>query len=180
MNQIIQFAATEAHTESQSLFEALGINVQLLIVQVVSFLILLAILRKFVYPTLIKAIDDRQAKIEASTKAAETAQAKAEKAEADVEKAFKQARKEADAVLETAHKEAAVMLETAETKAKKRAEHIVSEARSQLDQDILAAREALRKDTRELVAMATEKIVREKIDATKDAALIDRAIQEAR
>lgn len=180
MDQIVQFAATEGPAQSQNLFEALGIDAQLLIVQVVSFLILLAILRKFVYPTLIKAIDERQAKIEEGSKAAAAAEARAAKSEAEISKMLKEARVQADTIVATAHKEAAVMVEDADSKAKKRAEHIVSEARAQLDQDVREARSALKKETVELVALATETIIKQKIDTKRDAALIENALKEAR
>lgn len=181
MQNLYYLAATEqAHAESGGLFTALGIDWKLLLLQGVAFLILVWFLGKFVYPVLIKAIDERQAAIEQGTKAAEIAQQKAEKAEADVNKMFKQAQAEAESIVSTAHKEAATMIEDAETKAKKRADHIVSEAKAQLDQDVVVARKALRQETTELVALATEKIIREKIDAKRDAKLIETAIKEAR
>jgi len=50
---------------SPGLLQALGIDWKLLVEQGVGFLILVAILGKFVYPALVKAIDDRRATIEA-------------------------------------------------------------------------------------------------------------------
>ena len=70
------------------------------------------------------------------------------------------------------------MITEAEDKAKARAEHVVKDARAQLDVDVRKAREALKKQTVELVALATEKIVKEKLDERKDASLIKDALQE--
>lgn len=179
MMQTLQFAATEAHASDPGLFEALGIDWKLLLLQGLAFLVLVWFLGKFVYPVLTKAIDDRQAKIDQSTKLAEQASKHAEEAEAKVQELLKEARVQADDVLATAHKEASAMLEEAEVKAKKRADHIVSDARAQLDQDVLVARQNLRSETKKLVVMATEKIVKQKIDASSDAKLIDQALKEA-
>jgi F-type H+-transporting ATPase subunit b len=172
------FAAAEA-AGNDSLLGALGIDLRLLVLQIIAFAILVWVLGKFVYPILIRAIDKREQAIADSVKAANEAEQNAEKTQVEIEKLFKQAREESAAIVETAHKEAAVMVKDAEDKAKKRADQIVADARAQLDQDVLKARKALRDEATELVALATEKIVREKVDATKDKALITNALREA-
>jgi len=172
-------AATESSEQSESLFGALGIDWRLLILQLIAFGILLWILKKFVFPYLIRAIDKREKAIAESVAAAQEAEVKAEKAEAEVEKQLKTARKEAAEIVDVAHKEAAAMVAEAEAKAKQRAEQIVSEARAQLEQDIVKARTQLRNETAELVALATEKIVRQKVDAARDKDLITTALKEA-
>lgn len=179
MQTLYILAATET-TASGGLLGTLGIDWRLLLLQGLAFLILVWFLGKFVYPVLNKAIDDRQAAIEQGAKAAEEAKEKAAATEADVNNMFKEARVQADEIVRTAHKEATAMIESAETKAKKRAEHIVSEAKTQLEQDVAAARAALRADTAELVALATERIVKEKVDMKRDSSLIERALKEAR
>ena len=54
----------------------------------------------------------------------------------------------------------------------------MADARTQLDTEVRKAREALKKDTVELVAAATEKIIGEKLDDRKDGALIKAALEE--
>lgn len=179
-NLLYTFASTESAEKSDSLFGALGIDVRLLVLQLVAFGVLFWILKKFIYPHLVKAIDKREKAIAESVAAAQEAEAKAEKAEAEVEKQLKQARKESADIVDIAHKEAAAMVQEAETKAKQRADQIVSEARAQLEQDIVKARTQLRNETAELVALATEKIVREKVDAGRDKDLINTALKEAK
>ncbi len=179
MHTIQFFAASEA-AKNDSLFGALGIDWRTLILQIIAFSILVWILGKFVYPHLIGAIDKREKAIEESVAAAHEAEAKAEQTQKEVEQLFKKAREESAAIVDTAHKEAANMVKEAEAKAKKRAEQIVADARAQLDQDILKARAQLRDEATELVALATEKIIREKIDTKKDKTLIETALKEAR
>lgn len=172
-------ASTEAAHEAASpgLLQALGIDGKLLVEQAIAFLILVAVLGKFVYPALTKAIDARRDQIEAGQKEAKEAAEALEKAEAKVGDMLADARKEADEIIARSHKEAGVMVADAEEKAKTRAEQIVSDARAQLDTDIAKARQALKKDTIELVALATEKIVKEKLDVKKDASLINDALE---
>lgn len=171
-------ASAAAHEESQSLFSALGIDWKLLVEQAIAFLILVLILAKFVYPALMKAVDDRREQVEAASREAKEAEEALAKAEEKVADLLADARKEADDMLTRTHQEANSLIADAEDKAKKRAEQIVADARTQLDVDVRKAREALKKDTVELVALATEKIVGEKLDATKDSHLIKTALQE--
>lgn len=178
MEILTQFAASGG--DGGNLFAAIGIDWKILIFQVISFLVLVWLLAKFVYPIFVKTIDDRQEAIEQSAKAAETAEAHAKEAEDNVKKALKEARKEADDIVATAHKEAVAMTADAEAKSKKQAEYIASEAKEQIKQDIRDARKALKQETTELVALATEKIVKQKVDAKTDKALIESAIKEAK
>jgi F-type H+-transporting ATPase subunit b len=171
-------ATTEAASSSPGLFQALGINVQLFVEQGIAFLLLVLVLKKFVYPALTKAIDDRRAAIEAGLKEAKESQEALEQAESKVAAMLADARKEADDILARTHQEATAVVAEAEGKAKTRAEQIVADARQQLAVDVTKAREVLKKDTIELVALATERVINEKLDPRKDAALVERALKE--
>lgn len=170
------FAATKTEP---GLMGVLGIDWQLLLFQGLAFLLLVWFLKKFVYPPLVKAIDARQDAIEQSAKAAAETETHAKQAEAKVNELLKEARKEADGIVVTAHKEATATAADAEVKAKKQADYIVSEAKEQLQQDIRDARRALRGEATELVALATEKIVKQKVDAQNDKALINASLKES-
>lgn len=163
-----------------NLFQALGIDGKLLIEQAIAFLLLVALLRKFVYPVLIKSIDERRSAIEAGQENAKKSAELLEETEAKVAKMLKEARGNADDVLKRATTEAAGIVSDAEDKAKMRAEQIVKDAHSQLEADVAKARQALKRDTVQLVAMATERIIHEKVDSSKDTQLIDRALSEER
>lgn len=180
INTLQAFAATEEVVENDSLFSALGIDWRLLVLQIIAFGILVWVLKKFVYPPLIRAIDEREKAIAESVSAAQEAEEKAEEAQQKIEQQLKEARTEAATIVDTAHKEASAMVKEAEDKAKKRAEQIVSDARSQLEVEVTKARKALRDETTGLVALATEKIVREKVDTKRDKSLIETALKEAK
>ncbi len=176
MNFLTQFAETEA--AGGDIFSTLGIDWRLLVLQIVAFLILVWALGKFVYPWLMKSVDERQAKIEESVKAAEEAEKKAESAQDEIAKMLKEARSEAKDIVTTAKDEAAAMVSDAEVKAKTRAEKIVRDAHDQLEKDVIAARKTLHNDTLELVALATEKIVGKSVSDTVDKKIIAEAVKE--
>ncbi len=176
------FAAieSEAPAAQQSLFAALGVNWKLLIVQGLAFLVLVAVLRKFVYPVLIKSIDSHRSQIEAGLEEAKKSHLELEKAEAKAADLLAEARKDADAVLARSQQEAAVLLQEAEAKAKVRAERLMADAAVKLDAEVNKARRALKHEAAQLVSQATERILHEKLDSKKDAQLIEQSLSEAR
>lgn len=182
MSLLSQFAVAETHeaTAGGDIFSALGIDWRLLILQVVAFLILVLILGKFVYPRLMKAVDDRQANIEAAAKAAAQAQKAAEENNVKVAELLDDARKEAAEIVNTAKVEAAELVSASEKKAQKSAERIVADAHEQIEKDVASVRKALYNETLELVALATQKVVGASHDKKADGQLIAKAVEDAR
>lgn len=178
MNFLHTFAET-AETDG-GLFGALGIDWRLLILQIVAFLIMVWVLGKFVYPWLMKSVDERQANIEAAAKAAKKAEAAAAESQEETAQLMAQARKEAADIVATAKLEASNLTSATEKKAKLAAEKIVADAHDQLEKDIAAAKRELHNETLELVALATTKVVGETHGAKADQALIKEALKEAK
>lgn len=178
VGMVSYFAATETAT-SGSVLSTLGIDVKLLIFQTIAFLLLLWILAKFVFPKLGEMLEKREKLIEDSVKAAKEAELSAEKSAAETEKLMKSARKNADEIITSAKTEAAGMVEAAEKRSRERAEQIAKDAEAQIQNDVEKAREALKKETIELVAAATEKVVGTAVTATVDEKLIKSAVTEA-
>lgn len=172
-----QFAASE---ESSDILTGLGINGQLVLFQIVAFLVLVFILSKWIFPIFFAIIDKRQAAIEASNHAAVEASKHAEKAQGEIAKLLKQARTEARDIVTTAKEEATAMVQDAEAKGKANAEHIVAEAHNEIAKEVVAAKKALHNETVELVALATEKVVGKAVDASVDAKVIKSALEESK
>lgn len=165
--------------ESAGGVAALGLNWQSFLFQLVTFVIVFVILRQFVLKKLFAVLESRRSTVDDSLKHAAETEKKLKAVEADITVMLGEARKQADDIIAASHKEAVNMVEAAEAKAAKRADHIVAEARAQLANDITKARADLKAETATLIAAATEKIISEKLDAKKDASLIDRALKEA-
>jgi F-type H+-transporting ATPase subunit b len=179
MTFLSQLAAAETTTTNNDLFTALGIDWRLLILQIIAFVILVALLGKFVYPWLMKSVDGRQAAIEATMKATAEAQKAAEANKEAVAELMAEARKEATDIIGTAKLEASEMVSASEAKAQKVAERIVADAHDQLDKDVANARKVLYNDTLELVGLATEKIIAKKLDKKADSELIESVMKAA-
>lgn len=172
--------ANEAAAENPGLLQALGIDWKLLITQGIAFMVLVAVLGKFVYPALIKAIDSRREAIESSLEEAKKVQEDAATAEDKIEKLLVEARKEADEIVKRSQQEAVSIVSEASDKAKTRAESFLKDAHAQLEADVNAARQTLKKDTVGLVVAATERILKDKIDPKKDEKLIIQSLEKDR
>ena len=176
--QTLSHFAAEGAASSGGL-GVLGLNLQSFLFQLITFVIVLLILRKYVFGKLVTTLEARRKAVEDSLKNAAATADELHKTEAHIAEMLKSARAQADDIVAVAHKEASVMVEEAEVKAHKKADHIVSEAQNQLDQEVAKARKAIRQETVQLVAAATEKLIGEKLDAKRDGTLIERALKEA-
>lgn len=172
--------ATHQATEAAGGIAALGLNWQGFLFQLITFVIVLLILRKFVFGKLVGVLEARQKAVEDSLKNAAETEEKLKNAEKTIAGLLADARKEADEVVRASHKEAAQLVEVAESKAVKRADHIVADAKAQLDVEVRKARESLKAETAQLVAAAAGHIIQEKIDPAKDAKIIDAALKQAK
>ncbi|HEY8992267.1 MAG TPA: F0F1 ATP synthase subunit B [Candidatus Microsaccharimonas sp.] len=173
MQELTQAAATT------NIFTSLGIDWQNLILQIVAFLLLVFLLGKYVYPWLMKSVDERQEGIEAAMKATAEAQKSAEANKEAVAELLADARKAANEIIGTAKLESAEMISTSEKKAAAVAERIAKDAHEQLNKDVVNARKVLYNDTLELVGLATEKIIAKKLDMKADGDLIASVVKAA-
>lgn len=182
MNGILLFAEATTAAESTGggdLFGALGIDWRLLILQAVAFLVLVWLLGKYVYPWLMKSVDQRQADLEATAKASHEAQTRLGEVKAEAEHLLAQARKQSQEIVSTAKTEAADLAMASETRARQTAERIASDAHDQLQKDVAAAKRDLYNETLKLVSLTTEKVVAKTHTPADDAELVAALLKES-
>lgn len=156
---------------------AFNINIKAFVFQLVSFLIVLLVLKRYALPPLVKTLDDRKSTLEKSLEQAKQTEETLAKAEAAAEEILSKARAQADEALAESKKAASGMIAEAEDKAAERAAMIVKDAETRLGEEREKLRQELQQEMAELVANATEKIIDEKLDAKQDMSLIERAIR---
>lgn len=143
-----------------------------LIVQIVVFLALWWFTAKFVWPPIVKALDERSKRIADGLAAADKAKSDLAAAEKRVEAEIKQARASAAEVRASGEKQAALLVEDARAEATR----IVSEARKAAEAEAeLAAQRAkdqLREQVATLAVAGAERILRREIDANRHAELL--------
>ena len=143
-----------------------------LIVQMIVFLILVGFTMKFVWPPIVKALDERAKKIADGLSAADKAKAELSNANKRVEEQLQSARKDATQRLADAERLAQSMIEEAKARATEEGAKIIAAAKAEAEQEALKAREALREDVAALAIRAAEQILRREVDANVHAALL--------
>jgi len=155
----------------------LGINWKLLIAQIVNFLILLLVLYKFAYGPVLKMLNDRTKKIEDGIKNAEDAKKKLIELSAREKDVLAKARKEAQGIIKKSEENALKNAKLIEDSAKTQYEKILEEAKAQIEQEKNKAVKEAKSEIAELIVIATEKIIDEKMTNEKDKELISKAIK---
>ncbi|HPE78755.1 MAG: F0F1 ATP synthase subunit B [Chromatiaceae bacterium] len=136
-----------------------------LIAQLVSFAVFVWFTMKYVWPPLVKAMDERKAKIAEGLAAAERGQHEQELAEKRAKDTLHQAKQQAAEIKANAEKQAAMIVEEARDKAKEEGHRQLVAAQAEITQEINKAREGLRAKVAELAVLGAEKILRKEIDA---------------
>lgn len=157
---------------------ALGISGQAFLIQLITFLIVFLMLRQWAFKPIIKMLNQRHDLIEQGVTLGEKMRAQEAKLEADTAKVLHDARRQADVILTDAEAEVRQKIARAEETAQTRAAAIMSEAETQIKHATERERKRLEAEVVELVSDVSEAIIHEKVDAKKDAALIDKAMKE--
>ena len=174
MSPLLQFGAEAASGG----LGALGINLQGFLFQLITFVMVLILLRKYVYGRLIDTLETRRKAVIESLDNAKEAAAELEKTNQKTAELLKEARHEAEQIIATAQKEASAVVEEAEQKASKKADHLLEQAEARIHTDIAAARAHLQRELVGLVTAATEKVLQQKLDTKTDAYLIKKALED--
>ncbi len=149
-----------------------------LIGQLVSFAVFVWFCAKFVWPPLISAMEERQAKIADGLSAADRAAKDLELAQDKAAHQLRDAKKQAAEIVEQANKRSAQIVEEAEDDARAKAEQILKAAEAMVEQETVQAREALRLRVSELAIAGAEKILQSSVDAAKHNELLDKLAAE--
>jgi F-type H+-transporting ATPase subunit b len=129
---------------------------------------------KFVWPPIIKALDERARKIADGLSAADKAKADLATANKRVEAQLSAARDDAAKRLADAERLAHSMVEEAKTRASEEAAKIVAAAKAEAKQESIKAREALRDEVAQLAIKGAEQILRREVNAGVHAELLGR------
>lgn len=173
---IIQHNLHLVATSSASGLGALGIDPKTLIIQLITFVLAYMVLRKWAFGPIVKILNRRREIIEDGVKLGEKMRHDEADLEQKIEKELHRTRAEADQIIGEASATAKQLIRDAETDAKKRADILIKEAQDKTELEVKRIRRRLENEMVNLVAQATSAVLDEKVDAKKDAGLIERAL----
>lgn len=165
---------------SSSGLGALGVDGKAFLIQLITFVLAFLVLKKWAFGPITKMLEERRKTIEAGVNLGE--EMRKDKAALEVKMAdeLAAARTQADGIIAAAQDTSRQAIREAEEKARDKAADILKQADDRITADTKRARKQLEGELVGLISEATEAIIGEKVDAQKDAALIDRALKEQR
>lgn len=141
--------------------------------QLIFFAILIWFVWRFVWPPLMQAIEERQAKIAEGLAAADRSQKDLAVAEERVNELLREARAKANEIIDQAHTRGNQIIDKAKEDAIAEAGRQKALALSEIEVASNRAREELRQRLAVLAVAGAEKLIRREIDANAHKALLD-------
>jgi F-type H+-transporting ATPase subunit b len=149
-----------------------------LIAQLVSFLMLFFLLRKFAWDKILNFIDQRRETIANELARIEEEKQNALKAQAEYEARIKNIEVEAKKIFQAAAEEGARITEELRQKARDEAHGIVENARKAMQFDLNKIRGALKEELVDITIRAAELLIEEKLTEQQDRRIVENFLQE--
>jgi F-type H+-transporting ATPase subunit b len=157
----------------------LGINLPVLIANIVNFLVLLIILRAVAWGPLMKMLDERREKIASSLSAADRVKAEVAESERQAQAQIEQGRREAQQLITQAQEISTRIQEDARRQAQADAEATLARARNEIQLERDTAIADLRREFADLTIAAAEKVIGGSLDRNAHQRLIDEALAQS-
>jgi F-type H+-transporting ATPase subunit b len=154
--------------------EQLGIEPNLLLAQIVNFLIILFVLSKLLYKPILGMLEKRKKEIAAGLELTEKMRAEEEKLNVRKEKVLEEARKEAKTIIEAGKKEADVQAKVIVEAAHETAETIIAKGK----EDVTDLRVNMEKDVRHAAVGIAEAMTTQLLSQVLSAADQHKLIQK--
>jgi F-type H+-transporting ATPase subunit b len=146
--------------------------------QAVVFAILIWFTVKFIWPPLLKAIEDRQKKIAEGLAAAERGQKELQQSHGDAAVIVNEAREKALKIVDKANRRSNEIIDEARVTAISEGQRLVGDARQEVQLEQSRARDALRKDVARLAVAGASRLLEREIDPKAHAELIEKLATE--
>ena len=149
-----------------------------LIIQSVVFVILGWVTMKFIWPPLIRAIDDRRKKIADGLAAAERGHKELQSASGEAQVIVNEAREKALKIVDQANRRSGEIIDEARSTAMSEGQRLVSDARQEAALEQARARDQLRRDVGTLAVAGASRLLQREIDPKAHADLIEQLARE--
>lgn len=133
--------------------------------QTIAFFLFVWFCRAYVWPPIVKALDERRKKIADGLEAANRAEHDLELAQERTAELLKEAKVNSSGIIDQANKRANQIIEEAKDKAREEGNRLKAGAQAEIEQQINQAREQLRAQVAALAVAGAEKILESSVDA---------------
>jgi F-type H+-transporting ATPase subunit b len=146
--------------------------------EILTFMVLVWVTMKYVWPPLTKIMEERQQKIAEGLEAAKRGQYALDTAQKNIAAQLHEAKAKAAVLLDQANRQANNLIEESKIKAQEECAKILAKAKLDIEQEINNTKKELQQQTVDLVIAATEKILKNNIDPRIQKELLDKLITE--
>ncbi len=151
----------------------MGISIPSVLGQMIVFMLFVLFTMKFVWPPIIKAMQEREAKIADGLAAADKAKAALADASSKSEEELKAARAQAQDIVTNANRQAAQLVEKAKADAQAEQDRIIANGQAEVERQAAQARDALRQQVAALAVLGAQQILKREIDAKAHADVLE-------
>jgi len=155
-----------------------GIEPILLLAQIVNFLVILFVLKKFFYKPIVKMLDDRKKKIEESLKNADLIEEKLAQTEERSAAILENARKNAEDLMADAKAEAQRIADAAAVEARASTEETLKKAVEQIQTEREKMQKDLENQTLDLVVATVKKVLGRNLKEAEKKSLTAKSISQ--
>jgi F-type H+-transporting ATPase subunit b len=145
---------------------------------IITFLVLLAVLAKFAWGPLLKALDARHQSIRAALDDAQRAKQELERLEQESAQIMRKARSEAEAIITASRTDAERLREEMRQKARSEAEGIVRNAEQQIQLETARALQQIRSEAVDLSVQIASKILQRNVSREDNERLIQETLNQ--
>ena len=156
----------------------LDVNPGLIIWTIVTFLILLFILKKVAWKPILSALDQREKDIKDSLEKAEKAKEDAQKILDENQATLAKAEEESKKIIEQSRSYAENLKEQMLKESKEQAKKLVEDAAEEIDRRKDSAFEELKDQVAKIAVNAAEKIMKQNLDADKNKHIVDSYLKD--
>jgi F-type H+-transporting ATPase subunit b len=144
-----------------------------LFIQTIVFLIGAWVTMKFIWPPLIKALDERRQKIADGLAAAEKGTKSLDEAQKRIAQLEADARAKAQVIVAETEKRAQAIVDEARQQAKVEADRLIAAAKAEAEQEMQRAKTSLRDQVAILIVTGAEQILKREVNAQAHADLLN-------
>ena len=149
-----------------------------LIGQTIAMIVFVWFCMKFIWPPILKALEERQQQIEEGLAAADKSQEKLVEAQAQADEIVTEARQQATGILDQAHARANEIVADGKDAGVKERERQLVAAKAEIEQEANKAREELRGQVSAIAIASAEKILNREIDGKAHDDILGKLAQE--
>jgi F-type H+-transporting ATPase subunit b len=158
---------------------SLGINMPVLLAQIINFIILFGLLYLVAYKPIMRMLDERSRKIKESMEQTEHIKQQAERAEEEAKKRINAAAKEGQEAVARAVKTGEEVKREAQEQAKQEAEALIVRARSEIQHERDEAIDELREEFADITIEAAGKVIDRTLDKKAHREIIQKVLDES-